>query len=119
MDDASLVRGLERQGDLPGVVERCRERQWSFGRFSLDQLDHEVVGTDIVERADVGMVESRDCPRLALEPIAELLGRHLDGDIATDPRVARAKDDAHAAGANLLDDFVGPEPVTNRRMHAR
>src|SRR5262249_7484523 len=57
-------------------------------RLALQVLEHEVVDpalvTDVVEHADVGVVEGRDRPRLALEALAQLgvpgevLGQHLD-----------------------------------------
>ena len=61
---------------------------------------------DVVERADVRMIERRDRARLALEALAQLrVGRErrrqdLDRDRAVEPRVAGAVDFAHAAGAN-------------------
>ena len=70
---------------------------------------------DVVERADVRMVERRDRPRLALEALAdcgfggELRRQHLDRDVAIEPRVAGAIHLAHAAGAEQRDDLVGPE----------
>ena len=119
MDDAFLVCGIQCIGDLARVVERGLKWQRPFRRFPFDQLHHEVVGTDIVQRADVGVVQRGDGPCLALEPVAEVLARHLDGDIAPDTRVVRAIDDTHAAGANLRDDLVGAEPVAGGRLHPR
>ena len=70
---------------------------------------------DIVDAADVGMVECGDGARLALETsprvgIARDLGRKdFDRHGAIEPRVARAIDLAHAALADLGGDFVGTE----------
>ena len=56
-----------------------------------------------VNRADVGMIEGRKHARLAFEPrqpigiTGEELRQDLDRDIATELRVARAIDLAHAA----------------------
>ena len=36
--------------------------------------------------------------------------QHLDGDVASEPRVTRAIDLAHAAGADGCEDFVRSEP---------
>ncbi len=117
MDDALLVRGVERERDLARVVERGREGQRAFQRLALHQLHDEVVGTDVVQRADVGMIQRGDGAGFALESIAEVLGRHLDGDVAADAGIVRAVDDAHSACANLRDDLVGAEAIANRRRH--
>ena len=80
MDDAGLVRGLERLGDLPRDVERFAD----FDRTALrplrdelgeglpfDQLHHDgscVPGPlDAVDLRDVGMVEGRERFCLPLE----------------------------------------------------
>ena len=58
------------------------------------------------------MIERAGGARLVLESAQsvrdprELVGQHLDRDVAIEPRVARAIDDAHAAGADAADDFV-------------
>ena len=39
----------------------------------------------------------------------ERRGQDLDGDVATEPRVAGAIDLAHPAGADLAEDLVRPE----------
>ena len=70
-----------------------------------------------MQGADVGMVQRRDGPRLALGSFAELLGGDLDGDVPSDAGIARAIDLAHAAGADLRDDFVRAEFVTSRERH--
>ena len=43
--------------------------------------------------------------------------QHFDRDVASQPRVARPVDLAHAAGADGREDFVGAEPVTGRQGH--
>ena len=73
MDDALLVRRVQGIGDLSCVAERGVERQRALRRLSVHELHHEVVGTDVVQRADVGVVQRRDGPRFAFESIAEVL----------------------------------------------
>ena len=90
MDDAFLVRRVECVGNLPRVVQRRRERHRASGRVAVDQLHHEIVGTDVVQRADVGMVQRRHRTRFALRALGELLGRHLDGNFSSDATVERA-----------------------------
>ena len=76
MDDAFLVRRLERVGDLSRDARAPRRaaaaRRDPFRqRLALDQLQHEgahAVGLfEAVDRRDVRVVERRQHPRLALE----------------------------------------------------
>ena len=76
VDDAGAVRAVERVGDLRADAQHVGERQRPAReargqRLALDQLHHQVVGValaaDVVQRADVRMVEARDRLRLALE----------------------------------------------------
>jgi hypothetical protein len=85
MNDALAVRIGKRGHNLRGIEERRFD--WKRPAFqlrcqslALDQLHHQVVRPNVVKRADVGVVQRRDGPRLALEPRAELLTHDLDGD---------------------------------------
>ena len=77
MHDAEMVRGRERVGDVDCVLQDVPQRQRAVHqpggeRLALDVLEHEIVDAillpDVVQEADVGMVEGRDDPRFALEP---------------------------------------------------
>ncbi len=124
---ASLgVGGLhERRGDLHAVLEHFRYGQRPTGhavreRLPFQQLHHQIRGavivTDIVKRADVGMIELRDGLRLALEALAELrIGREvgrkdLDGHLAVEAPIARPVDLPHPARPERSNDVVRPEP---------
>ena len=128
MDDAVRVRGREPVGDgeadLDGLPprERAAERavpQSLAQGLALEQLgDREgdaARGAHVVDVEDVRVREGRHGARFALEPRAcdrverESLGKDLDGDFAAEPRVARAVDLAHPAGADRRQDFVGSE----------
>ena len=124
MDDAEAVRGVERAGDVDRHAERLAQRQRPARdrvgeRLPFEVLHDQVVDAvlmaDVVERADVRMVQPRDRARLAVEALAqlrargEMRGQDLDGDVAVETRVAGAIDLAHAAGAERGDDFVGTE----------
>ena len=68
-----------------------------------------------VDRRDVRMIERGEDLGLALEAgealgvVCEQVGQDLERDVATELRVARAIDLAHAAGAEQREDFVGTE----------
>src|SRR5438067_2508728 len=50
--------------------------------LSFHQLHYQVVGADIVQRADVRMTQKRNRSRFALETPAELFGTDLDSHFA-------------------------------------
>jgi hypothetical protein len=136
MDDAAIVRGLERLGDLPGDGQCLALRQPAAlaaparrhplrQRGALDQFQHQkpqAVGVvEPVDRADVGMIQRGEHPRLALEA-CETMGvageerrQHLDGDITAQCRVACPVDLAHAAGADQRVKGVPPKRAARER----
>ena len=76
MDDAALVRRIERVSDLPRegerIVNRHRTLAQTLGqRVALNELQNQRrlpgVVFDAVDRADVRMVERGEYPRLAFE----------------------------------------------------
>ena len=85
MNDALAVRLRQRSRNLRGIQERRLHGKRSAlqpGRYrlALHQFHDQVVRPNIVERADVGMIQRRNRARLALETGAELLMSDLDGD---------------------------------------
>jgi hypothetical protein len=90
----------ERVGDLRAVFQDVGERQRTFGeairqRLAVEELHDQVAVADVVERADVRVVELRDRLRLALEAdlqlrvLRELVGQDFDGDAAIGSRPSR------------------------------
>src|SRR5581483_8965713 len=113
VDDARLVRVLERlrhvAGDLAGAAPGDAVRRVLdelLEARARDELHREVErAADLArveDRADVGVLELRRAPRLALEALhrglaARLLAvQDLERDRASDARVARLEDDPHA-----------------------
>ncbi len=93
-------------------------------RAAAEQLHDEerppfVLG-EVVDRADPAVVELREDAGLVAEPLqrpglgAQRCGEHLDGDVPAEVLVLCSKDDAHPAGADLLD-----EPVAIRQLRIR
>ena len=68
--------------------------------------------SDIVNRANVRMIEGRGGAGLALEPfdrariLRQLLGEELQRDSTPQPRVFGQVDNAHAALAQLIQDAI-------------
>ena len=122
VDDARGVRRIERAGqrggdlDQFGFAERSA-RQPLLQRLALQQLHDEerhALGrrADIVDGADVRVLQRGNRAGLALEPRAALRiardveRQHLDGDGPIEPRVAGRVDFAHPARAEQRDDLV-------------
>jgi hypothetical protein len=102
-------------------VRRSRQR------LPFDQLHHERERAgrflDAVDVRDVRVVERRQHLRLSVESVEPLgirreqLRQHLDRDVAIQPRIARAIDLAHAAGAEGGNDLVRTEAAAGTQRH--
>ncbi len=139
MDDAALVGGFERVGDLAGDGERPSEgkrpagealRQGLPRRQLHDQeMDRRAVDLGLVQLVDAGdvrVVERRQHLGLALEPGealgvgGERLGQHLDRHLAVEPGVGGPVHLAHAALAQLGGDReVGKGPADQTAIPAQ
>ena len=111
MDDAFAVcrfdgcRHLQREPHRLVHIQRTAQRQ------ALDVLHDEVVSADVVQRADVRMVERGDGARLALEGVTAY-AQALERDHAIQTDVLGLPDLAHAAGADTIDENVRPDCST-------
>ncbi len=115
MHDPLVVGRRQRARDLRAVYQRLLDGesaapQARFKRLALDEFHHEVVGADIVQRADVGMVERSHRSGFAFEAVGERLLRDLDSDLTVQAGIARAEDLAHAALAEQCVDSVRSQP---------
>ncbi len=124
MHDTLAMRAIERIHDFAGNVQRVVDRQRTAlkaigQRLALDVFHDEKAGAvlfaHVVQRADMGVIQTRDGLRFALESpahvgvVGEVLGQHLDGNRAAEPRVGGLVDLAHPAGADGGFDSVGAE----------
>ncbi len=133
MDDAGTMGFVERVCDLHGVPQRevegkCASAESIRERLAF-QIPHDqevdaIVMTDVMERADVRMIEVRDGARFALEPLAErrvgreLFGEHLDGDNTIQSGVAGLLDLAHPARAERRYHLVRTDSETGcKHLH--
>ena len=120
MADALLVCRDDPLHDLARITERGRERQPALVQLFAqrppfeplhDDVGHVAVLPELVDRDDVRMIERGRRLRFALKARDLRLVRrgrqqHLDGDATFQPGVFGEKHLAHAARANLLQDFV-------------
>ena len=80
-----------------------------------DQVGRALVFADVVQRADVRMIERGDCARFAVEALAELWiarelrAENLDRDGSVEPRIARPINFAHPARAEGSLNLVRAE----------
>src|SRR5437667_10811698 len=100
MYDAFFVRCLQRLGNLPRDGQSFGESDWtgchSFGeRRAINVLHHDKVWANVVQGADVRMIQCSDGAGLALEALAELLGGDLNGDDAVEAVVGGLVNLAH------------------------
>ena len=133
VDDARGMRGVQRVGNLDAHVEQRVQAQRTGGEPILQrralQILHDderppVLLADVVDRADVRVVQRRRRLRFAREPAQrlwiprELFGDELERHRTAQPRVFGLVHDAHAAATQLLDDAVVRERLTDQRIAA-
>ncbi len=124
VDDLFVVGSGEPARDLHGHVERLAHGhgtglQPGGERLAFEELGDDehlaVVSAGVMNGEDVRVRERGDRLRLAFEARApfgiagEACGQDLDGDVTVEPRVVRAVDLAHPAGADGGDDLVRSE----------
>jgi hypothetical protein len=108
MQDAALMRHLERPRDLHRQAHGVGDRHRALKRTAIEVLEHQIVRPDIVNLADMRMVERGNCTRFLFESRNVRRAHALDGDDAIEPRVASFPDLAHAAAAERLEDLIRP-----------
>ena len=117
------MRLVERVGNLDGVLQHLFQRQRTFQqplrqRLAFEIFHHQEINAvllaDVVERADVRMIQAGDGLRFALEPLAQfgtickMRRQNLDGDNSIEAGIAGFVDLAHATRTDSGEDFVGP-----------
>ena len=128
VDDPRLMGLVQRIGNLDRMPQRALQRQRTFRerrreRLAIEVL-HDEIGdavllADVVQRADMRVIELRNRPCLAVEPVTKLrIGRQrfredLDGDGPVETRIAGLVDLAHAAFAQLVEDSIRAEFSTD------
>ncbi len=130
VNDTRGVRYVERVRHLGGEIEQLLDRE----RLALDAVferrpfqvlhDNEVeplLFADIVDGADVGMVQRGCGTRLPLKAliglwvIRQLFRKELQGDAPAQAKVLGFIDNAHATAAQLLRDAVVRDRLADHR----
>jgi hypothetical protein len=105
--DAERKEGFHFQGAPGDVVLQRRAFQKLHGnvRFSI-------LFADVVDGADVGMIQGRRCLGFALKPgerlwvSCDVFGEELERDETMEASILGFVDDAHTAATELLDDAI-------------
>ena len=112
---------VECVSDLCADLNQFRGGEWFAAEplcycDSFQVLHHEVrpalMFADVVQGADIWVIECRDCVRLASQPLDGvglqrlLLPDKLEGDHSVEPYIRGAVYRAHAAAPNLIFDAV-------------
>src|ERR1017187_4462246 len=126
MNDALCVRGLESSCDLQG---ECKSFRWRNGqifmlfsrddRIAVNKLHHDVVRADVINLADVGMVERGNRSRFAFKTLGELCSRDLDCNQAIQACISCPIHFAHAACTNSGFYAVWSELCTGSDLRGR
>ena len=111
-----VVQGL---ADLCGIPQGIVRRERAPQRLAVDQLHDQVIGADVVQRADVGMIQRGDGAGFALEALSETLHRNFDGNVAVQAGIASPVHLAHPALADGPEDFVGAEAGASSESHGK
>src|SRR4029077_2995075 len=115
------MSGIEGLDYLDGDVKETREIQGATGEIVFEGSTLEVfhgnegvaaIFADIVNRADVGMIQGRGGLRLAFEsrqclPIAsQIIRKKLEGHESVEPCIFGFIDDTHPAAAELFQNAI-------------
>ncbi len=107
----NLTAKLKERGERETAVRDEIRQRVSFDLLHGDEVDAGIL-LEGVDGDDVGVLEGGDRRGLALEThpafrtAGQLLGEHLDGDLAAELLVDRPPDDTHPAFAELVHDSV-------------
>ena len=129
-----FVRGFEAGGELLAQLKNLHLRQGTARQLGVKRHAGDILGDEVINSVVLPEIEchcdvrigdpgkaQRFAAKLPLRRFGQqhLLGENLERHIAIQSLIARAKDHAHAARANLLDDAVMAKHTTNRGSRVR
>ena len=117
MDDPFAMRCIQSVTDLRPKFHDFLDRQRTLQRLAFDAFHYEVVGTEIVECADMRVIQGRYGTRLALEACAEFLAADLNGDGSIQAGIMGSVHFAHTALADGRQDLVRSQPGSRSLGH--
>src|SRR6516162_7636237 len=117
MENPSLMCRLQSAGDLDCQAHGLLSLQGASQRAALDVLQHEIIRPNVVNLADMRMIQRGNRTRFLLESSRVLGLQPLNRDDAVQPRVARLPDLTHAARPERRQNFVRPKLIPDRERH--
>src|SRR5271154_742623 len=96
-----------------GLIESERPSKWR----SFDQLHDQIVWSNVIYLANIGMIQCRDSFCFTLETFRKLRCGYLDRHVAIQPRIMRAIHLAHASRAYGRKNLIRTELVAERERH--
>ena len=130
MDNAFGVGRFEAVGDLDAEVEKFGDGDGLAGDAALERLTFEELDgderaafefADIVNGADVRMIERRGGAGFAAEPfdglgiLRDVVGEEFQGDVATEAGVFGFVDDTHSTATEFFQYAVVRDAATKNR----
>src|SRR4051794_32458486 len=117
MRDAFPMRGIQGVQNLARVCDGLFQWKRTCELSSLNKLNYQVHGADIVELADVWMVQRRNCTRFALEAFGELGIGNFQGNNAIQSGVTSLVHLAHATRTDQGQDLIRSETRPSTEGH--
>src|SRR6516164_7499936 len=104
MDDALRMCCSQRVCDLRRIADALFNRNLSpfqsgCESFTLDQFHNEIIGSQVIERANVRMIQRRNSKRFTVKAIIKMLAAGLDRDRAAQTCIDGSKYFAHSPSA--------------------
>src|SRR5215471_8850731 len=117
MSDALLVGGVECVQDLARTFDGLVSGHGTSEGNAIHKFHHEVVRANIIEVADVGMIQGRNRARLAAEAVGEIRLREFDGDTPVETGVHRLPNFAHTTSPDTGQEFIRTETLAGGWRH--
>ena len=115
--NAAFVRRVQCVGNLARQPHSFVSSHRTAERFPLEILEDEVIGSDVVDLANVWMVDRGNGARFALKPARIVSDHPLDRDGAIQASIVRLVDLAHTSRADQRLDFVRAKPRPGSQEH--
>lgn len=134
VDDAARMRRFQRIRDLNSIIQDHIERQRLvvdpvLQRLAIEEFHGDerlaAVRSDVVNRADVRVIERGCGLRLALESferrgiVRRFVRQKLQRDRTAKPRVFGLEYDAHPATAEFFEDAIVRDRLSNNGLRVR
>ena len=109
------MRGFEGIGNLQRHLQGVADSQRTFERHPFDDLEHQVLRTDVEDLTDVRVVQSSNHACFLFEPGTVLSLEALDRDDAVEASISRLLHLSHTPGVEERKNLVRTESVAGAK----